>query len=77
MTPEQETSALLEVYEGLFLQESNLVKLLENHSGDLVERDRIKSIMRRLKRLRGDTYSLVARRWLNEKFHGKEASNDA
>lgn len=77
MTPERETDVLLEVYERLFLQESNLVKLLENHSGDLVERDRIRSIMRRLKRLRGDTYGLVTQRWLNAKLHGKEASNDA
>lgn len=31
----------MKVYESLFLQESNLVQLLENHSGDLIERDRI------------------------------------
>lgn len=74
MTPQQETDILLEVYEKLFLQESNLVKLLENHSGDLVERDRIRSIMRRLKRLRGDTYGLVTQRWLNAKIMGRRAN---
>ena len=72
MITQQETDVLLKVYESLFLQESNLVKLLEDHSGDLIERDRIMSIMRRLKRLRADTYGWVAQRWLNTKLHGKE-----
>lgn len=76
MMPQQETDVLLKVYESLFLQESNLVKLLEDHSGDLIERDRIMSIMRRLKRLRADTYGLVAQRWLNTKLHGKEGERN-
>lgn len=77
MITQQETDVLLKVYESLFLQESNLVKLLENHSGGLIERDRIMSIMRRLKRLRADTYGLVTQRWLNAKLHGNEGGDEA
>lgn len=68
MSLDAKTEGLLNVYESLFLQEGTLGKLLENHSWGIVERERISSIKRRIKRLRRDIYRVATLRRLDAKF---------